>query len=129
LLSAAFEQVHGHDLVFEAFQRERDADAVGAAAAPVAVELHAFTPSRGRAPSRGTTVWSIVPKRFCPAASRISIRTRSPTFRNGVRASPLAMISRIRRSARQETPRASSSFEIVPLPRIVPAVNARVLEM
>ena len=53
-------------------------------------------------------------------ASRISISTRSPAARNGVPGAPCSMCSRVRRSARQETPRAGSWLETVPEPRMRP---------
>ena len=70
------------------------------------------------------------PKTSRPAASRISIAIVSPTAMNGVdRAGRRRSVSSARRSTRHETPRARSAFDTVPLPRIVPAVNARVRAM
>jgi len=45
---------------------------------------------------------------LAPVASNISIRTRSPKPRNGVRASPCSRISSMRRSAMQLEPRERS---------------------
>ena len=67
------------------------------------------------------------PKRLVPSAARISISTVSPAFMNGVSGLPFSMVSIMRRSARQEMPRARSAFDTVPEPTMVPAVNARVL--
>ncbi len=69
------------------------------------------------------------PNRLWPAPSSISIVDRVARGRNGVSGCPPAMISRARRSARHETPRAGSAFDTVPLPRIVPATKSRVRAM
>jgi len=55
-------------------------------------------------PLNFVTAWSIAPKIDCPPASRISIRTRSPNFRNGVCALPFLRISSARRSSRGGSP-------------------------
>jgi hypothetical protein len=75
-----------------------------------------------------TTRWSIAPNGFAPESSA-SITMRSPTAMNGVTGLPVSMISIIRRSARQDTPRSRAAFDTVPLPRMVPAMNRRVFAM
>ena len=60
-------------------------------------------PSRRAArpyPTR-STFCSIAPKIARPLASRISMRTSSPHFRNGVSGLPWRMVSTVRTSARQ----------------------------
>src|SRR5690606_3542754 len=111
-------EMDGHVLERQALVMERDADAPARAGPPIAVELH-----------RCTTFWDMRPKRLLPRPSSISISTVSPGRMNGVCGAPVSMISIIRRSARQEIPRARSSLETVPLPRMVPAVKLRVLQM
>ena len=73
-----------------------------------------------------STVCSMAPNRLAPAASVISMRTRSPNLRNGVDGLPSRSVSTVRCSARHEAPFAVSSFAIVPEPTIVPATSGRV---
>ena len=97
LLAAAAQQVHGHAVIRQPLERERDAHAVGGRAAEVGVE-----PQHGHS-GAGTrrTVWSMAPKMLCPVASNISMRTRSPKRRKGVTGAPPSMVSTMRSSARQ----------------------------
>src|SRR5690606_21666591 len=118
LVAALADEVDRDVLEGKVLVGESGADPPARAAPPVVVEPHGFT----------TLCW-MRPKRLLPCRSSISISTVSPTFMKGVRGAPVSMVSIIRRSARHEMPRARSSLETVPLPRIVPAVKLLVLQM
>src|SRR5258706_6126313 len=117
LLSAALQQMHGDVLEGQPLESERDAHAVGAAAAPIAPQLHAVTPC-----------W-MLPNGALPSGSLNSMCTLLPAFKKTVCGAPWAMVSKARSSCKHVTPRSGAALEMVPLPKMVPAPKRRVLQM
>ena len=57
--------------------------------------------AKGGLPHAATTVCSMAPKIECRAVSRISRRTVSPAYRNGVTGAPVRIVSTVRCSPMQ----------------------------
>src|SRR5260221_282430 len=89
-----------------------------------------WRPRRGaRAQPAGaylTAVCSIAPKIELPAGASVSGRPPRPKPRNRAAACPLAIVSIMRRSARQDEAALGSRFDTVPEPMMLPASSSRV---